>query len=398
MASLDAALAPLLAQRRADHLYRHRRQLDSPQGNRVWLDGRHVLAFSSNDYLGLANHPEVVAAFRAAAQTYGVGGGASHLICGHSRAHHILEDTLAEFTGRDRALLFSTGYMANLGVISALVGKGDLVLEDKLNHASLLDGGLLSGARFQRYLHSDTVALDKRLAMAGTRKLVVTDGVFSMDGDVAPLPAIAAVCAKHDAWLMVDDAHGVGTLGASGGGVAEHFALDQRQLPILMGTLGKGLGTAGAFVCGSETLIDYLVQFSRPYIYTTSMPPAVAAATSASLAIARRDSWRREHLNRLIARFRQGATQLGLELMPSMTAIQPVLIGSDQACMAVGAALWEQGIHVGTIRPPTVAKNTSRLRITFNANHSFDDVDQLLSALERAVAVPMGTPPGRADP
>ncbi|MFA5630458.1 MAG: 8-amino-7-oxononanoate synthase [Porticoccaceae bacterium] len=373
-----------LAERRARSLYRERKILASPQGTRIVLDGRQVLAFSSNDYLGLANHPDIVAAFVRAARDCGVGGGASHLISGHSREHHLLEEALAAFTGRDRALLFSTGYMANLGIISALVGSGDLVLEDRLNHASLLDGGLLSGARFQRYLHNDSASLGKHLAREARRKLVVSDGVFSMDGDLAPVPALVRTCNTAGAWLMVDDAHGFGVLGKRGGGIAEHFALSQDDVPILMATLGKGVGTAGAFVAGSEALIDYLVQFSRPYIYTTAMPPAVAAATRASLKLVQEEYWRREKLRVLVARFRAGATQLGLQLMASDKPIQPVIIGADNACMAVGASLWEQGIHVGTIRPPTVAKNTARLRITFSASHDEGDVDQLLAALENA--------------
>lgn len=385
MSALDDSLAPDLRQRRNSDLYRYMHQLESPQGSKVVLEGREVLAFSSNDYLGLANHPSVIEAFMQAAETYGVGAGASHLICGHSREHHQLEEELAEFTGRARALVYSTGYMANLGIISALVGKGDLVLQDKLNHASLLDGGFLSGARFQRYLHADTDSLDQRLTMEGKRKLVVTDGVFSMDGDIAPLPAIASICARQGAWLMVDDAHGFGVLGEMGGGVAELYNLDEQKLPVLMGTLGKAFGTAGAFVAGSETLIEYLIQFSRPYIYTTAMPPAIAAASRISLKLAREESWRRQHLQTLIRLFRAGAEQLGLRLMPSDTPIQAVLIGSDADCLAVGAKLWSRNIHVGTIRPPTVPRNTARLRITFSANHSEQDVEYLLAALNAAV-------------
>jgi len=384
MSDLIETLGAELAERRARSLYRERKILASPQGTRIVLDGRQVLAFSSNDYLGLANHPDIVAAFVRAARDCGVGGGASHLISGHSREHHLLEEALAAFTGRDRALLFSTGYMANLGIISALVGSGDLVLEDRLNHASLLDGGLLSGARFQRYLHNDSTSLGKHLAREARRKLVVSDGVFSMDGDLAPVPALVRTCNTAGAWLMVDDAHGFGVLGKRGGGIAEHFALSQDDVPILMATLGKGVGTAGAFVAGSEALIDYLVQFSRPYIYTTAMPPAVAAATRASLRLVQEEHWRRDKLRVLVARFRAGATQLGLQLMASDTPIQPVIIGADSTCMAVGASLWEQGIHVGTIRPPTVAKNTARLRITFSASHDESDVDQLLAALDNA--------------
>jgi 8-amino-7-oxononanoate synthase len=301
-----------------------------------------------------------------------------------------LEEELAAFTGRARALLYSTGFMANLGIIGALVGRGDLVLEDKLNHASLLDGGLASGARFQRYLHGDMAALAIYLQKDAHRKLVVTDGVFSMDGDLADLPAIASLCEQFSAWLMVDDAHGFGVLGKTGAGLAEHFGLGQSQLPILMATLGKGLGTAGAFVAGSDELIDYLVQFSRPYIYTTAMPPAVAAASSASLRLLASESWRREKLHSLIARFRKGAQQLGLKLMDSPTPIQPVLVGREEDCLAIGASLWQQGIHVGVIRPPTVPQNTARLRITFNANHSEADVDSLLNALDKAFLVMRG--------
>ena len=387
---LDQVLAAALDERRRAHLYRTRKVLDSPQSAEVVMDGRPMLAFSSNDYLGLAAHPEVTAALQRAAERYGAGSGASHLICGHSREHHALEEELADFCRRPRALLFSSGYMANLGIVSALVGKGDGVFEDRLNHASLLDGGLLSGARFQRYAHADAEALERRLATsAGARKLVVTDGVFSMDGDLAPLPALAEVCTRHDAWLMVDDAHGFGVLGGGGGGCAEHFQLSGGQLPVLMGTLGKGFGVYGAFVAGSDTLVDYLVQFSRPYIYTTALPPAVAAACRASLRLARAESWRRDWLRQLVARFRLGAAQLGLPLMASATPIQPLLVGSDERVMAIAAALHRQDIHIGAIRYPTVPRGSARLRITFNANHSERQVDRLLEALAAAFgAVP----------
>ena len=299
-------LASRLASRRAEDLYRQRPLLESAQGPDVVVDGQPLLAFCSNDYLGLANHPEVIAALRAGAERWGVGGGASHLVVGHSGPHHELELALAEFTGRPRALLFSTGYMANLGAVNALVGKGDTVLEDRLNHASLLDAGLLSGARFSRYLHNDPASLAARLDKAEGNTLVVTDGVFSMDGNLADLPALAAVAQARGAWLMVDDAHG-----ASGGGIVEHFGLGQEQVPVLIGTLGKGFGTAGAFVAGSEELIETLIQYARPYIYTTSQPPAVACATLKSLELLRRESWRRQHLAALIARFRHGAEALG---------------------------------------------------------------------------------------
>ena len=385
--NLDKVLAAALEERRRAHLYRTRRTLDSPQGASIVVDGRELLAFSSNDYLGLAAHPRVVAAFTEAAQRYGVGSGASHLVCGHSREHHALEEELAAFCGRPRALLYSSGYMANLGIVSALVGKGDAVFEDSLNHASLLDGGLLSGARFQRFAHADADALERRLAASdGERKLVVSDGVFSMDGDLAPLPALADACDRHNAWLMVDDAHGFGVLGSGGGGIAEHFGLDDARLPILMGTLGKGFGAYGAFVAGSDNLIDYLVQFSRPYIYTTALPPAVAAACRESLRLVRDEPWRRDHLAALVARFRAGALQLELPLMTSSTPIQPLLVADDERVMALAGALLDDGIHVGAIRYPTVPRGSARLRITLNANHSEAQVDRLLEALARAVA------------
>ncbi|UCJ17023.1 8-amino-7-oxononanoate synthase [Pseudomonas sp. MM211] len=374
-------LAARLAERRAADLYRQRPLLGSPQGPLVEVDGRQLLAFCSNDYLGLANHPLVVEAWRAGAQRWGVGGGASHLVIGHSTPHHELEEALADFTGRPRALLFSTGYMANLGAVTALVGKGDTVLEDRLNHASLLDAGLLSGARFSRYLHNDRGSLATRLDKAEGNTLVVCDGVFSMDGDIADLPALCAEARSKDAWLMVDDAHGFGTLGATGGGVVEHFGLGMNDVPVLVGTLGKAFGTAGAFVAGSDDLIDTLVQFARPYIYTTSQPPALACATLKSLELLRREHWRREHLAALIRRFREGAGSIGLQLMDSDTPIQPILIGDSGRAVALSQALRECGILVTAIRPPTVPAGGARLRVTLSASHELTQVDRLLEAL-----------------
>ena len=370
-----------LAARRADHLYRQRPLLEAPQGPAVVVDGKPLLQFCSNDYLGLANHPEVIAAMQQGAATWGVGGGASHLVIGHSTPHHQLEEALAEFTGRPRALLFSTGYMANLAAVTALVGQGDTVLEDRLNHASLLDAGLLSGARFSRYLHNDATSLAKRLEKASGNTLVVTDGVFSMDGDLADLPALCAEAKRHGAWMVVDDAHGFGPLGANGGGIVEHFGLGIDEVPVLVGTLGKAFGTAGAFVAGSEELIETLIQFARPYIYTTSQPPAVACATLKSLQLLRRENWRREHLAALIARFRQGAVDIGLTLMDSPTPIQPILVGSSARAMKLSAALRERGCLVGAIRPPTVPAGTARLRVTFSASHTEAQVEQLLDIL-----------------
>ncbi|UUY09811.1 8-amino-7-oxononanoate synthase [Pseudomonas sp. J452] len=374
-------LAARLAERHAAHLYRQRPLLDSPQGPLVQVDGRQLLAFCSNDYLGLANHPEVIRALQQGAAKWGVGGGASHLVIGHSTPHHQLEEALAEFTGRPRALLFSTGYMANLAAVTALVGQGDTVLEDRLNHASLLDAGLLSGARFSRYLHNDAVSLSNRLRKAGGNTLVVTDGVFSMDGDLADLPNLCAEAKASNAWVMVDDAHGFGPLGASGGGIVEHFGLGLDDVQVLVGTLGKGFGTAGAFVAGSEELIETLIQFARPYIYTTSQPPAVACATLKSLELLRTEGWRREHLNKLVARFRQGAAEIGLSLMDSPTPIQPILVGDSERALKLSALLKERGLLVGAIRPPTVPVGSARLRVTLSAAHSEAQLEQLLDSL-----------------
>ena len=374
-------LTARLAERRAADLYRQRPLLQSPQGPEVVVDGQPLLAFCNNDYLGLANHPEVIAAWRAGAERWGVGGGASHLVIGHSTPHHQLEEALAELTGRPRALLFSTGYMANLGAITALVGQGDTILQDRLNHASLLDGGLLSGARFNRYLHNDADSLAKRLDKATGNTLVVTDGVFSMDGDLADLPALAETARARGAWLMVDDAHGLGTLGATGAGIVEHFGLGLDDVPVLIGTLGKACGTAGAFVAGSEELIEALVQFARPYIYTTSQPPALACATLKSLELLRRESWRREHLAALIRQFRQGAEQIGLQLMDSPTPIQPILIGDSARALRLSRMLRERGLLVTAIRPPTVPAGSARLRVTLSAAHSEAQVQLLLNAL-----------------
>ena len=374
-------LAARLAARRAEHLFRQRPLLQSPQTPRVTVDGQPLLAFCSNDYLGLANHPDVIHALQQGAARWGVGGGASHLVIGHSQPHHALEEALAAFTGRPRALLFSSGYMANMAAVTALVGQGDSVLEDRLNHASLLDAGLLSGARFSRYLHNDAHQLATRLAKSSGNSLVVTDGVFSMDGDLADLPALCAAAAPHGAWLMVDDAHGFGVLGETGAGIVEHFGLSTQEVPVLVGTLGKAFGTSGAFVAGSDELIETLIQFARPYIYTTSQPPAVACATLKSLQLLRDEAWRRTHLNALIAQFRTGAQALGLRLMDSQTPIQPILIGDSARAVAWSQWLRALGLMVGAIRPPTVPVGTARLRVTLSALHSPEDVERLLAGL-----------------
>ncbi len=371
-----------LQQRHEQSLYRHRRVTESPQQPQMRIDGREVVGFCSNDYLGLANHPDISAAFQRAVNDYGVGAGAAHLINGHSHYHHRLEEALAEFTGYPRCLLFSTGYMANLGTLQAVVGPGDAVFADRLNHASLLDGALLSRARLQRYPHNDIATLTQRLQ--GSRAddhIIVTDGVFSMDGDLAPLPELVRVARQHEAWLMVDDAHGFGVLGEQGGGSMRHFGLLPDDVPILVGTLGKAFGTAGAFVCGDETLIEYLIQHARSYIYTTAMPAAIAAATLVSLQLVQRESWRRERLQGLIRRFRQGAQQLGLQLLESTTPVQGIVLGSNQAVVGASEKLFAQGFLVTAIRPPTVPAGSARLRLTLSASHRDEQLDQLLEAL-----------------
>ena len=383
MTSMDAILQAKLDQRHQQFLYRHRTHVASGCDAVLQVDGKSLVNFCSNDYLGLAGHPDIAAALKAGVDQYGTGSGASHLISGHSTAHQHLEEQLAAFTGRPRALLFSTGYMANLGVINALVNRHDLVLEDQLNHASLLDGGHLSRADYKRYKHNNMQQLDYLLEQStASRKLIVTDGVFSMDGDLAPLLEMSAVAAQHSGWLMVDDAHGVGVLGATGAGIVEQQGLTVEQVPILMGTLGKSFGTFGAFVAGSEALIETLIQFARTYIYTTALPPAIAAASSASLQLVRREHSRREHLQQLIQRFRDGAQQLGLQLMDSQTPIQPLLINNDQLVMEVNQQLRSRGFMVGAIRPPTVPAGSGRLRITLSASHSNQQIDQLLDALQ----------------
>ena len=385
---MDEALTAALEERRAQSLYRSRRVVEGHQGPSLIVDGHELVNFCSNDYLGLASHPEVISAFKQGAEKFGVGSGASHLINGHSSAHHALEEELADFVGRPRVLLFSTGYMANLGVLSALVGSGDVVMQDRLNHASLIDAGLLSGSRCQRYLHADLESLQKYFSkFEGKygRRLIVTDGVFSMDGDLAPLPELASTAKQQDAWLMVDDAHGLGVLGDFGRGTIDHFQLNNEQVPILMGTLGKAFGTFGAFVAGSEALIETLIQQARSYIYTTALPPAVAVATSASLRLLQSEDWRRDKLNDLVKRFRAGASELGLNLMESSTPIQPVLLGSVEKTLMVSEALYQQGLFVSAIRPPTVPEGSARLRITFSASHTEEQVDQLLAALETGV-------------
>jgi 8-amino-7-oxononanoate synthase len=351
------------------------------------VDGKELLVFCSNDYLGLARHPVVAEAFKKGIDRYGSGSGAAHLISGHSPAHHALEEELAEFVQRPAALLFSTGYMANLGIIAALCGRNDTLFEDRLNHASLLDAATLSRARLIRYSHGQTDELLQKLAgVVKGRKLVVTDGVFSMDGDLAPLPTLAGLTKEHQAWLMVDDAHGFGVLGPQGRGTLAHFGLGLSEVPVLMATLGKGLGVFGAFVAGSEELIETLVQFARPYIYTTATPAAMAEATRTALSLVGAESWRRERLLELIRRFRVGAAQLGLPLMESSTPIQPLLLGCAERALRWSQGLESAGMLVSAIRPPTVPEGMARLRITLTAAHQDEDIDRLLDSLGQILA------------
>ncbi|RLA20639.1 MAG: 8-amino-7-oxononanoate synthase [Gammaproteobacteria bacterium] len=380
------SLKEALEQRRKEGLYRTRKVIQTAQSTEVEVGGRKVINFCSNDYLGLANHPDVIAAFQQGAARYGVGSGSAHLVCGHSEAHHTLEEALAKFTGRDRALLFSTGYMANMGAISALIGRSGEVFEDRLNHASLLDGGWLSTAKFSRYRHADMASLESLLKKStADEKLLVSDGVFSMDGDIAPLPEMVALCEQYGVQLLIDDAHGFGVLGEQGGGCASYYSLSQKEIPVLVGTLGKAFGTFGAFVAGSEELIEYLIQKSRSYIYTTALPPAVAEATLTSLKILQEEDWRRERLKKLIGRFRIGAERLGIKLMTSETPIQPILIGESDKATVVSERLLKRGIWISAIRPPTVPKGSARLRVTLSAEHSDDQLDRLLDALAGAM-------------
>ncbi|HEX8778331.1 MAG TPA: 8-amino-7-oxononanoate synthase, partial [Rhodanobacter sp.] len=354
-ADLLERLAVQTAEREHASLRRRLRVVEHVEGPWLENDGRRLLGFCSNDYLGLSQHPQLIAALKRAADDEGVGSGSAHLICGHRREHAQLEEALAEWTGRERALLFSTGYMANLGAMQALLARGDLCVQDKLNHACLLDGAQLAGAELKRYPHADAAAAGRQLASRpDAAALLATDGVFSMDGDVAPLAELAALSAREGATLMVDDAHGLGVLGPDGAGSLAAAGLGQREVPVLMATLGKALGCSGAFVAGPATLIDGLLQFARPYVYSTAMPPALAAAALAAVEIARRESWRREKLQPLIASFRTGARQLGLPLMESTSAIQPLRLGDTQAALDAARALEQRGLLVTAIRPPTV--------------------------------------------
>ena len=376
------SLAARVAERERAGLLRRVRTSDAMRGVRVMIGGRGLLNFCSNDYLGLAQDARIIKALQNAANEAGVGSTAAHLVCGHHREHAQLEEALCEWTGRDAALLFSSGWLANLGVMQALLDRGDVCVQDKLNHASLLDAAQLAGATLKRYPHNDAEGAARQLAsVPGKPALLATDGVFSMDGDTAPLRELASLCQREGATLMIDDAHGLGVLGTHGAGSLDEAGLSQAVVPVLMATLGKALGCAGAFVAGSRTLIEGLTQFARTFVYTTAMPPALAAAAREAVRIAREEEWRRERLRALVAQFRTGAAQLGLPLMESRSAIQPIVLGDAERAVAASRALEQSGLLVTAIRPPTVPAGKARLRITLSAAHESADVDRLLDAL-----------------
>ena len=384
--SPEDRLTAELAEIAAAGLTRRRRVLESPCGRLATVDGKNVLNFAANDYLGLAGNAEIARALADGALHWGAGAGASHLVSGHLAPHEALEREIAAFTGFPRALTFSTGYLANLAVTPTLAGRGDAVFADKLNHASLIDAmqqAKANGADVHRYAHNDVAALEKLLAAStAAHKVIVTDAVFSMDGDLAPLPLIFALAERYDAWLVIDDAHGFGVLGPHGRGSLAHFNLPASPRILLMGTLGKAAGVGGAFVAGSATAIEYLLQKGRSYIFTTAQPPAIACALSKSLQLIENGDALRANLMARIGQLRDGLAGLPLKLLPSLTAIQPLIVGENDAAVALAKALWERGLWVPAIRPPTVPKGTARLRISVSAAHSEADIYQLITALK----------------
>ncbi len=373
-----------LDQRKVDGLLRQRRLLDSPQAEHIVANNQHFLSFCSNDYLGLANHPDLIATMQSAAQASGVGSGASNLITGHHRYHDNLEKQLAKFVQMPAALLFSTGYMANIGVISALMGRNDAVFADKLNHACLNDGAFLSRAAFHRFPHNDVKALEALLKTSTAKhKLIAADAVFSMDGDMAPLPEYLSLCEKYDAYLYVDDAHGFGVLGEHGQGTLNHFKLKSPRI-IMMATLGKAAGVAGAFVAGEQVVIDYLIQKANSYVYSTPAPPALSATLSASVNLIEQGDHLRSHLRTLIAYLKDNLNCRNWQLMPSDTAVQPLVVGGNHEALALSEYLQSCGVLVPAIRPPTVPVGTSRLRISLSAAHSIEDIQKLIKVLHQA--------------
>jgi 8-amino-7-oxononanoate synthase len=383
---IETRLKAELVEIAAAGLTRRRRVLESPCGRIATVDGQKMLNFASNDYLGLAGNPVIAQAMAEGAMLWGAGSGASHLVSGHLAPHERLENEIAAFLCFPRALSFSTGYLANLAIVPTLAGRGAAIFADKLNHASLIDAVQLAkaqGADSQRYPHNDMAALERLLAASpATTKLIVTDAVFSMDGDLAPLPQLLALANRYDAWLVIDDAHGFGVLGAQGRGSLAHFNLPADPRILLMGTLGKAAGVGGAFVAGSEIAIEYLLQRARSYIFTTAAPPAIACALVKSLEIIADGDPLRRNLMTRIAQLRDGLATLPWQLLPSLTAIQPVVIGDNEATVKCATALWERGLWVPAIRPPTVPKGTARLRISVSAAHTADDIDQLIDALK----------------
>ena len=372
---------PLLRERRKAGLFRRVPQVTSPIGTRIRLNGRTLVNFAANDYLGLTEDPDIRRAV-CAADDAAFGSGAAHLISGHHLHHQQLEEALAQWLGVESVLLFSTGYMANLAVQQALMRRGDTLIHDKLNHASLLDGARLSDATLKRYPHRDMAALEKRLRQAAGQSMIVTDGVFSMDGDLAPLPEIMTLKEKHGAWLLVDEAHAFGVLGATGRGTFEHFGVQADEDTLRVGTLGKAFGVFGAFVAGGRTAIDALINLARPWIYTTALPPAHALAARIALEKVQQADTARAHLRALVRHFRERAEAIGLTLWQSETPIQPILLGEAATAVAWSHTLFEQGFHVPAIRPPTVPKGSARLRVTLCAHHTLEDVERLLTALE----------------
>jgi 8-amino-7-oxononanoate synthase len=382
MSTFDQKLLDRLTAQQNAQLYRHYSTRSNACAARANYDQNEYLAFISNDYLGLANHPDLISAVQKATSTYGVGSGASHAVSGHCNVHEELEQALATFTNRPAALVFSSGYMANLGIISALLNEKDSVFADRLVHASLIDGVRLSGARLVRYQHNNATNLKNKLPRYQQgQALIISDGVFSMDGDIAPIPELAQLAEEHNAALLIDDAHGFGVLGKNGAGSCEYYNLNNNAVPILMGTLSKAFGCFGAFVVGSKPLIDTLRQFCRTYMYTTALPPLLAQASLVSLELVKKETWRREHLQQLITYFQQRANELQLPIMPSLTAIQPLLVGDNQRVIQLQEALKQRGFLVGAIRPPTVPVNTARLRVSLNVLHTQNDIDNLLTAL-----------------
>lgn len=388
--ALDRRLALELQRLNAANLYRVRRRVEGPHAAEVRVDGRRCISFCSNDYLGLAADPRLAEAAKRALDICGTGSGASALICGYNAEHARLEEELADFVGRPRALLFSTGWAANLGVLRALLDRNGVLIADQLNHASLIDGGRLSAARVLRVDHGDLAGVERglRIAQAERREaLVAVDAVYSMDGDLADVPALAGLAQDHGAALMLDDAHGFGVLGAHGRGSLEHHAAAGSEPPVdvYVATLGKSLGAAGAFVAGSESLVEYLIQRARTWVFSTAPPPAVAAAARAALRIVRQEPERRARLFENLRRFRGGVAQLGLPLADSQTPIQPLILGSEARALALSRFLFERGFWVAAIRPPTVPPGTSRLRITLSATHSDAHIDGLLAALDEGL-------------